>query len=147
MNRLPTLKLRNKRTGATRIVNTTMYAANLGAWNDWTIIESRDGGVSDAAVRFERQQEEIERARAHNPKSPAYNDPKVAYEARALTTATNVTAPPEVEVAAKEVTSAVNVSAPPEPESVEREVPVIGGKQLVKMRGRPPKRNASDEVL
>ncbi len=147
MNRLPTVKLRNTRTGATRIVNATMYAANLGSWGDWKIIETRDGGVSDAVVRFERQQEEIERARIHNPKSPAYKDAQIAYEQRALTTATNIALPIEKEEAAKEVTSAVSVQAAPEPESVEREVPVIGGKQVVKMRGRPPKRNADNEVL
>lgn len=147
MNRLPTVKIQHRVTGATKILNYTKYAADMGAWSDWKLIENRERGVDDRAVVFERQQEEIERIRANNPKSPAYSDPKVAYEARALTTATNVVAPPEKEEAAKEVTSAVNVITPTTVAPVEREVPVIGGKQVVKMRGRPPKSTSDNEVL
>jgi hypothetical protein len=142
---LPTVKLRNKRTGATRIVNQTLYAANLGAWDDWTIISMRGGNATDAEVVFAKQQEEIERIRENNPRSPAFKDAQRAYEDRAITTVTNAPAAP---LAEPEHTTATAVEAPPEPPSVTREVPTIGGTQTVKMRGRPPSaKKQTQEVL
>jgi hypothetical protein len=142
---LPTVKLRHKRTGATRIVNQTAYAANLGAWDNWTIISMRGGNATDAEVLFAKQQEDIERTRERNPKSPAFGDAQRSYEARAITTLTNA---PEAPTDAVEHTTATEVVAPVEPPSVTREVPVIGGAQVVKMRGRPPnKKPPSEEVL
>ncbi len=142
MSVLPTLKLRNKRTGVTRIVNQTVYAANLGAWEEWTILSMRGGDATQAEVLFAKQQEEIERIREHNPKSPASKDAQRAYEERAITTLTNAPAAPVTE---PEHTTATAVEAPPEPPSVTREVPVIGGSQTVKMRGRPAKKPPTNQ--
>ena len=151
MATLPTMKLRNKRTGQIRIVNTTTYAMNLGSWQDWDVVSARSGDASDKEVRFEISQEVVERTRVNSPNSPAFGDAKNAYEQRAVTM--NTTAVPESETS-KDFAA---VEVKPEPVSnpiTEREVPVIGGKQTVKVNsnakkpGRPSSKSYNqDEVL
>lgn len=148
MATLPTLKLRHKYSGRIRIVNQTTYALNLGSWQDWDVVSARSGDASDKEVTFEKKQEEIELTRVNNPNSPAYGDAKNAYEQRAVTVNTNAT--PEPEGANDFAAAQIN----PEPDTnqiAEREVPVIGGKQTVKVNvkkpGRPNKPTSQDEVL
>lgn len=144
---LPTVKLRHRVTGRIKIVNQTKYADNIGQWSDWSIVSMRGGSAPDAMVAFEREQERIEEARKHNPRSPAYADPQRAFEARSGHEVTTYD-PNE-----GEFTSAV--SEPKETEvdagtGIEsREIPVIGGSQVVKVKnrvGRKPK-SFGDEVL
>jgi hypothetical protein len=140
--------MRHKYNGSIRIVNETTYALNLGAWGDYDVISARHGDATDKVISFERNQEIIEIERANNPKSPAFNDAKNAFEQRAVTVNTN--AKPEDE-AATAYTKAVElpaVSAEQVPQ--EREVPTIGGKQTVKINKKSPGRprtNNQDEVL
>ncbi len=145
---LPTLKLRHKRNGRIRIVNQTTYAMNLGSWQDWDVISARSGDASEKEVRFDIAQEEIERTRVNNPKSPAFGDARNAYEQRAVTVNTNASPEPEKvnEYVAVEVLPVVEETT----SVVEREVPVIGGKQTVKVNAKKPgrpKTNSQDEVL
>ena len=151
MATLPTMKLRNKRTGQIRIVNATTYAMNLGTWQDWDVISSRSGDASDKEMRFEISQEEVERTRVNNPKSPAFGDAQNAYEQRAVTLNTNATLEPE---SVKDFVAQDVIPAVVAPEITEREIPVIGGKQTVKVNpnakkpGRPSSKTPSqDEVL
>lgn len=142
---LPTVKLQNKRTGKTKIVNQTAYADNISAWSDWRIVSFRGGSAPDHMVELEREQERIEQARRLNPNSPAYADPQRAFEARSgveiTTTYTDE----------KEFTTAIAEpsTAPAVPEVEERDVPTIGGSQVVKVRGRPGRKPKAiqDEVL
>lgn len=142
---LPTIKLRHKATGRTKIVNQTKYADNLGAWTGWEIISMRGGSAPDAVVAMEREQERIEEARKRKPSSPAYADPQRAFEARSgleiMTYDPNET----------ELTTAVGTpsEASTTPEIEEHEVPVIGGSQVVKVRNKPGRKPKSfgDEVL
>jgi hypothetical protein len=141
---LPTIKLRNKATGKIKIVNQTKYADNLGAWTGWEIVSMRGGSASDAMVAMEREQERIEEARKRNPNSPAYADPQRAFEARSGLEITTYD-PDE-----RELTTAVGTpSAEPAQEVEDREVPVIGGAQVVKVKGRPGRKPKTfgDEVL
>lgn len=148
---LPTMKLRHKYNGSIRIVNETTYALNLGAWGDYDVISARHGNATDKEILFEKNQEIIEKIRQSNPNSPAFGDAKNAYEQRAIEVTTNIKADlPDEKVG--QYTSAVKVEVEPEAPGIEeREVPVIGGKQTVKVNagkraGRPPKAN-QDEVL
>lgn len=142
---LPTIKLRHKATGRTKIVNQTKYADNLGAWTGWEIISMRGGSAPDAMVAMEREQERIEEARKRNPNSPAYADPQRAFEARSGLEITTYD-PDETEL-----TTAVGTpsEASTTPEIEEHEVPVIGGSQVVKVRNKPGRKPKSfgDEVL
>lgn len=140
---LPTVKLRHKATGRMKIVNQTKYADNLSQWSDWSIISMRGGSASDAMVALEREQERIEEARKHRPSSPAYADPQRAFEARSGT-----------EITTYDPTEGEYTTATAEPEQAvetvqEREVPVIGGSQVVKVKGKPGRKpkNIQDEVL
>lgn len=147
MATLPTMKLRNKHTGATRIVNATTYAMHLGSWQDWDVISSRSGDASDKEVIFEKKQEEIEIIRSKNPNSPAYGDAKNAYEQRAVTINTNAALEPE---GAKDFAAVEITPEPVDSPITEREVQVIGGKQTVKVNAKKPGRPRStsqDEVL
>jgi len=142
---IPTVKLQNKRTGKTKIVNQTAYADNIAAWSDWRIVSFRGGSAPDHIVEMEREQERIEQERKRNPNSPAYADPQRAFEARSgveiTTTYTDE----------KEFTTAIvePSDAPVAPEIEDREVPTIGGSQTVKVRGKPGRRpkTIEDEVL
>jgi hypothetical protein len=142
---LPTVKLRNKRTGQLKIVNQTKYADNISQWSEWSIVSMRGGSAPDALVALEREQERIEEARKHKPSSPAYADPQRAFEARSGAEITTTYTDD------KEYTKAVldPVDAPPIPEIEEREVPVIGGSQTVKVRNKPGRKpkTLEDEVL
>lgn len=148
MATLPTMKLRNKRTGQIRIINSTTYAMHLGSWQDWDVISARSGDATDKEIRFEIKQEEVELTRVNNPKSPAFHDARNAYEQRAITLNTSATPEPE---GAKEFAAVEVIPEVTEPlESNEREVPVIGGKQTVKVSQKKPGRpkiNSQDEVL
>jgi len=138
---LPTLKIREKATGRIKIINQTKYADNMALYSGWEIISMRRGDAPDSFVEMERQQERIEEARRRNPNSPASKDPQLAFEARSGATI-NTNATPSVEHPyATDLTSATQVENPIEvmPEIEEREVPVIGGMQTVKVRGRKPK--------
>lgn len=138
---LPTVKLRHKATGRTKIVNQTKYADNLSAWSDWQIASMRGGSAPDAMVALEREQERIEEARKRNPQSPAYADPQRAFEARSGHEVTTYD-PNE-----REFTSAVSeqTDASQQPETETREVPVIGGSQVVKVKGRPGRKSKTTE--
>lgn len=142
---LPTVKLRHKVTGRIKIVNQTAYADNLGQWSDWSIVSMRGGSAPDAMVALEREQERIEQARKRNPQSPAYADPQRAFEARSGHEITTYD-PNE-----REFTTAVTDApeTPVQPEIETREVPVIGGSQVVKVKGKPGRKpkSFSDEVL
>ena len=142
---LPTIKLRHKATGRTKIVNQTKYADNLGGWTGWEIVSMRGGSAPDAMVALEREQERIEETRKRNPNSPAYSDPQRAFEARSGLEITTYD-PNETEL-----TTAVGTptEAPTVPEIVEHEVPVIGGSQVVKVKNKPGRKPKSfgDEVL
>lgn len=142
---LPTVKLRHKATGRTKIVNQTKYADNIGQWSDWSIVSMRGGSAPDAMVALEREQERIEEARKRNPKSPAFADPQRAFEARSGHEI--VTYDPNE----REFTTAVTDApeTPVQPEIEEREVPVIGGSQVVKVRGRPGRKSKTveDDIL
>ena len=139
---LPTVKIREKVSGRIKIVNQTKYADNISQYSGWEIVSMRSGDASDKAVIMERQQERIETARMHNPKSPASKDAQLAYEARAgYTIITDAT---DDSTDTPEVTTAVTEEVLPEPNVEDRVVPVIGGVQTVKVRGRKPK-SASDE--
>jgi hypothetical protein len=138
---LPTVKIREKSSGRIKIVNQTKYADNLSLYTGWEIVSMRSGDASDKAVIMERQQERIETARMHNPKSPAYGDAQLAFEARAGYTINTNAVDESVDV--PDVTSAVTVQEP-EPTIEDRVIPVIGGVQTVKVRGRKPK-SAQDE--
>lgn len=149
---LPTVKLRHKATGKTRIVNQTKYALELGAWGDYEIISMRGGSASDRDVMIERSQEIIEMNRERNPNSPAFGDKQRAFEARAIVAPSIMDVTPVSSPTEGEVTTAVVPveEAPPIPPVVEREVPVIGGAQHVKMRGnrgRPKKIDDEGDVL
>jgi hypothetical protein len=150
---LPTVKLRHKATGKTRIVNQTKYALELGAWGDYEIISMRGGSASDRDVMIERSQEIIEMNRERNPNSPAFGDKQRAFEARAIVAPSIMDAPEPTKTAEEgEVTTAVVPveEAPPIPPVMERKVPVIGGAQHVKMRGtrgRPKKTDDEGDVL
>lgn len=140
---LPTVKLRHKATGRMKIVNQTKYADNLSQWSDWSIVSMRGGSASDAMVALEREQERIEEARKHRPSSPAYADPQRAFEARS-----------GIEITTYDPTEGEYTTATAEPEQAveavqEREVPVIGGSQVVKVKGKPGRKpkNIQDEVL
>jgi hypothetical protein len=148
MATLPTMKLRNKYTGAIRIVNQTTYALNLGSWGDWDVVSARSGDATDRQIEFEKSQEIIEIVRERNPNSPAFGDAKNAYEQRAVTINVNATPEPE---GAKEF-AGVEITPEPDQSSItERVVPVIGGKQTVKVNnkkvGRPARSSSHDEVL
>ncbi len=142
---LPTVKLRHKATGRTKIVNQTKYADNLSAWSGWQLVSMRGGSAPDAMVALERQQERIEEARKHNPSSPAYADPQRAFEARSGFAVTTYD-PKE-----SEFTTAISdpVEASEEAEIETREVPVIGGSQTVKVKSKPGRKpkSISDGVL
>lgn len=142
---LPTVKLRHKATGRTKIVNQTKYADNIGQWSEWSIVSMRGGSAPDAMVALEREQERIEEARKRNPKSPAFADPQRAFEARSGHEITTYD-PNE-----REFTTAVTDApeTPVQPEIEEREVPVIGGSQVVKVRGRPGRKSKTveDDIL
>lgn len=150
---LPTIKLRNKHTGAIRIVNQTKYADNLGQWGAWEIISMRGGSASDATVAMERSQERIEVQRQLNPKSPAYGDAERAFKARGgaeiNTEYTSAVKAPEYSATERDFTTTTD--APAQPVVEERTVPVIGGSEVVKVRGKPgrkPKVSPSqDEIL
>jgi hypothetical protein len=149
---LPTVKLRHKATGKTRIVNQTKYALELGAWGDYEIISMRGGSASDRDVMIERSQEIIEMNRERNPNSPAFGDKQRAFEARAIVAPSIMDVTPVPSPEEGEVTTAVVPvgEAPPIPPVMEREVPVIGGAQHVKMRGtrgRPKKADDEGDVL
>jgi hypothetical protein len=149
---LPTVKLRHKATGKTRIVNQTKYALELGAWGDYEIISMRGGSASDRDVMIERSQEIIEMNRERNPNSPAFGDKQRAFEARAIVAPSIMDVTPVPSPGEGEVTTAVVPveEAPPIPPVMEREVPVIGGAQHVKMRGtrgRPKKTDDEGDVL
>jgi hypothetical protein len=135
---LPTVKIRNKATGKIRIVNQTKYADNIAAFMGWEILSMRGGMASDQLVASERAQEQIEMVRARNPNSPAYSDPQRAFEARSGYTINTTAESSEEQPFAADVTSAVSVESQESPVEM-REVPVIGGSQTVRVRGRKPK--------
>lgn len=142
---IPTVKLQNKRTGKTKIVNQTAYADNIAAWSDWRIVSFRGGSAPDHIVEMEREQERIEQERKRNPNSPAYADPQRAFEARSgVEITTEYTDEKEFTTAIVEPSD-----APVVPEIDEREVPTIGGSQTVKVRGKPGRRpkTIQEEVL
>jgi hypothetical protein len=145
---LPTIKIREKATGRVKIINQTKYADDIAAYSGWEIISMRHGNASDAFVAMEREQERIEEARKRNSKSPASKDAQLAFEARSdgATVNTNADATNE-QPHATDVTSATNLTTPVEVME-ERQVPVIGGMQTVRVRGRKPKHETGEgEVL
>ena len=96
-------------------------------------------------MALERQQERIEEDRKHSPNSPAYADPQRAFEARSGLTIT--TYDPKESEFTTAISDPVEVSEEAEIET--REVPVIGGSQVVKVKGKPGRKpkSISDEVL
>ena len=136
---LPTVKIREKATGRIKIINQTKYGDNLAGFTGWEIISMRRGEASDLDVAIEREQERIETIRQHNPKSPAFGDRQRAFDARSdIRITANVKAEATAENPfATDVTSAVTETEVEE--ETTREVPVIGGSQTVKLRGRKPK--------
>lgn len=148
---LPTYKLRNKTTGTIKIVNVSTYAANLGSWADWEVIQSRHAfDTPDRVVDFEIKQAKHEIARALKPSSPAYGDAERAFDARRL--ADVVTEPTPAKDVPEGFTTAVGVVAKEEPVA-SVEVPVIGGTQTIALpepgEGRKlrKQKNASNEEI
>lgn len=141
---LPTVKIRNKTTGQTKIINQTKYADDLAAYSGWEIISMRRGEATDAFVEIERAQERVETARMRNPNSPASKDAQLAFEARSGITSMTDAPPVNDAPFATELTSTVTID--PEPEVETREVAVIGGTHTVKIstRGRKPKSNKDE---
>lgn len=143
---LPTIKIREKATGRVKIINQTKYGDNLAGYTGWEIISMRRGDAPDSFVELERNQERIEVKRAHNPKSPAYLDPQRAFEARSAGATINTNAPAQEESPfATELTSAISVTTKEPDEDEVREIPVIGGAQTVRVRGRKSVKSPSHD--
>jgi hypothetical protein len=85
MARLPVVKLRHKKTGKTKIVNQTAYAADFSKWHDWKLISMRHGDASDAQVIFDAEQAEIERFRQKDTQRQKWSgDAQRDFEQRAV---------------------------------------------------------------
>lgn len=85
MSKLPSVKLRHKRTGRVVKINQTDYARDISKWFDFKIITMQRGDSSDLEVKFSKEQSNIEKFRRTDPKRLAWSgDEKRAYEQRSL---------------------------------------------------------------
>ena len=136
---LPTVKIKEKATGRIKIVNQTKYSDDIASYVGWTIVSMRRGAASDLDVAMEREQERVETARQNNPKSPAFKDKQLAFESRSGFTINTSAETTDESPFGAELTTAVTETTLDPIVSETREVPVIGGSQTVKVRGRKPK--------
>jgi len=65
MPRLPTVKLKNKKTGKTRIINATDYQRDIAryATSDWGILSNRGGDATTEQIVEQAVQSDVEKHR------------------------------------------------------------------------------------
>lgn len=68
MARLPTVKLRHRRTGETKIINQTDYARDIAAFaRDWSILSVRHGNATDDEIIRDKLESDLNKWRLENP--------------------------------------------------------------------------------
>jgi hypothetical protein len=86
MSRLPTVKLKHKKTGATKKVNRTDYSRDYAKYNDWIVISERDGDATVDEVLYNASQSDIEKQRRRDQVRQKWSgDEQRAYEGRRVT--------------------------------------------------------------
>jgi|TARA_Y100000310_G_scaffold160700_1_gene160543 hypothetical protein len=95
MPMLPTTKIKHKKTGQVRKMNTLDYAADIGRWKDWKIIYQHDGTATREEVADARREQKIENSRKRDPeREKKHGDKKRAQDERAVKTSAETAAPP-----------------------------------------------------
>ncbi len=85
MAKLPTVKLRHKRTGRRIIVNQTDYAADVAKYHNYEIASMRRGDATDEEVLDDLAEAEINRWREKDPKRQKWSgDAERAHEAHSI---------------------------------------------------------------
>jgi|TARA_Y100000310_G_C20704101_1_gene833196 hypothetical protein len=85
MSKLPTIKLRHKRTGRVVKLNQTDYARDIAKWFDWKVVYIQQGDATDAEVEFSKKQSNIEKFRREDSARQAWSgDKQRAFEQRAV---------------------------------------------------------------
>ncbi len=87
MARLPTVKMRHKRSGRTEIRNTAEVGANIANYvsKDWEIVSDRHGDATNEQVRRALREAGIDKFRDTDPKEiRKRGDHRRAYEERAI---------------------------------------------------------------
>jgi len=85
MSKLPTVKLRHKKTGKKRVVNQTDYARDLTKWADWEIFSMRHGDASQAEVWRDKAESDLNRTRIDDPTRQKWSgDAQRAFDSRAI---------------------------------------------------------------
>ncbi len=98
-HRLPTVEMYHKKSGKTRIVNATVYAAEYLSNPNWTtqspkVSGYRDGGVSVAAVLDDQAEYEENKRRLLDPiEAKKRGDLDRAYDAKKITVRTKLKEP------------------------------------------------------
>mgnify|MGYP003997318341 CR=1 FL=1 len=68
MAKIPTVKLRNRKTGRTAKVDATTYARDISAWSQgWEIIGTQHGDATDEQVLDHKAAVDLEHERNNDP--------------------------------------------------------------------------------
>jgi hypothetical protein len=68
MAKIPTVKLRNRKTGRKAKVDATTYARDIAAWSrDWVIIGTQHGDATDKEVMRHKEAVDLEHERSNDP--------------------------------------------------------------------------------
>lgn len=103
MARLPSVKLRNRKTGKVVKVNYTDYNRDINGWSkNWEIVTIQRGDATDEEVKFSANQSDIEKFRRENPMRQKWSgDDQRAYDQRKITTGGVVVKPPSTVASGK----------------------------------------------
>lgn len=85
MARLPTVKLRHRKTGKMRVVNQTDYARDLTKWADWEIFSMRSGDATQAEVYRDKAESDLNKFRINDATRQKWSgDAERAFNSRSI---------------------------------------------------------------
>jgi len=90
--KLPTVRLKNRKTGEIRIINRADYTRNLSKWLHWVNIGESDIGVTKEAVAHEAAEFAGEQKRFNTPGHISRKDPERRQAQRKIIVSTDVAA-------------------------------------------------------
>lgn len=76
MAKLPTIKLRHKKTGRIAKVDQTDYSRDIAAWHEWEILTLQRGDATDKEVREAAAASDLEKQRREDPIREAWSGDK-----------------------------------------------------------------------
>jgi hypothetical protein len=95
---LPTTKIKHKKTGAVRKMNTLDYAADISKWTDWKIITQSGSPATDEQVRDARREQKADEAMRRSPeREKRFGDKQRVKDERAVKASNKTAAAPEPE--------------------------------------------------